>query len=124
MRKLIQVFACMLVLASCPYKALAIGNSVQRIRNVYSTTNVTTGAWVQLTAATTDVVSTAEIFDSSGQVMQLATGAAGSEVAIPLYVTPGGNGQIRLLIGKGVRLSVRAVTATASVGELDINLYN
>ena len=59
-------------------------------------------------------------FDSSGQAMIIATGGAGSEVD-QLYVPPGG-GDFPLLIAAGTRLSIKALTATASSGYLLVNL--
>lgn len=93
------------------------------IRNDYSTTNVTTSAYVQLVASTTLQANEIEIFDSSGQTLVLAVGSAGSEVN-QVHVFPGGNGRIPLLIPSGSRLAIKAVSATASVGELNINFYN
>ena len=55
--------------------------------------------------------------------MALATGAAGAEV-IQMYIFPGGNGRIPLKIAAGARVSIKAISATASVGEIDINFYN
>jgi hypothetical protein len=55
--------------------------------------------------------------------MALATGGAGSEV-IQCYIFPGGNGPIPLAIASGVRVSVKAISATASVGEIDINFFS
>jgi hypothetical protein len=92
------------------------------IRNDYTTTNVTTGAYVQLSAALTATCTEIEIFDSSGQTLQLATGAAASEVPF-LNIFPGGNGRVPAYVPAGSRLAVRAVSGTASVGELDINFY-
>ena len=93
------------------------------IRNDYSTANVTTSAYVQLVASTTLQANEIEIFDSSGQTLVLAVGSAGSEVD-QVHVFPGGNGRIPLLIPSGSRLAIKAVSATASVGELNINFYN
>lgn len=95
---------------------------VQLIRNVYSVTSVTAAAWVELDSAVNENISEIEIFDSSGQTLKLGTGASGSEADL-IYIMPGGNGKIECLISKGVRLSVRAVSGTASTGELTINLY-
>jgi len=92
-------------------------------RNNYASTPVTTGAWVQLIASTASAVNMMEIFDSSGQTMEIGTGAAASETRL-VIVFPGGNGQIPVNIPAGTRVSVRAVSASASVGELDINFYN
>lgn len=93
------------------------------IRNDYSGTAVTTAAYVQLIASTAHQIKKLEIFDSSGQTLVLATGAAASEVDL-LYVTPGGNGQISIDIAAGTRLSIKAISANATSGEIDINAYN
>lgn len=92
-------------------------------RNVYSITNVTTGAWVELIASTAAAATEIQLFDSSGQTLELGIGGSGSESRV-LIVSPGGNGAVPLSIPSGSRLSVRAISATASVGELDITLLN
>jgi hypothetical protein len=91
-------------------------------RNDYSSTNVTTGAYVQLIASTSTVTSLVEIFDSSGQTLVLAVGGAGSEVD-QFYINPGGNGQIPFAIPSGSRVSIKAVTATAASGYINLTLY-
>lgn len=95
---------------------------VTTVRNDYSSTSVTTGAWVQLVAATSSEIHAFEIFDSSGQTLELGTGAAASETRLCL-IFPGGNHVVPVRIAASTRVSVRAVSATASVGELDINFY-
>lgn len=95
---------------------------VTRARNVYSSTNVTTGAWVELVASTPSAISVLEIYDSSTQTLEIGIGAAAAEVA-KIYIIPGGNRQVPLLIPAASRISVRAVSATASTGELTINMY-
>lgn len=97
-------------------------SKVGQLFNDYSTGNVTTSAYTQLTASTSAAVSRIEIFDSSGECMILAVGGAGSEVD-QLYIFPGGNGAIDLTIPSASRISVKAKTATASDGFLAINLY-
>ena len=43
-----------------------------RARNVHSTTNITTGAWVQLLASVGSVaIKEIEIFDSSGETLEI-----------------------------------------------------
>lgn len=91
-------------------------------RNDYTSTSVTTAAYTQLVASTSNATTEIEIFDSSGQTLALATGAAASEV-IQIYIFPGGNGRVPLTIAAGTRVSVKAISATASIGELDINFY-
>jgi hypothetical protein len=94
----------------------------QIVRNDYATTNVTTGAYVQLIASTTSAYTAVEVFDSSGQSMVLAIGAAGSEVQ-QFYIFPGGNGRVNVNIASAQRISVRAVSGNATTGELLINFY-
>ena len=98
------------------------GIPVQTIRNAYSSTNVTTSAYVELDSALDKGVLQADIFDSSGQSLILALGAAGSEGDL-MHIMPGGNGLIDLVLTEGARLSVKAVSASATSGELIINLY-
>lgn len=95
---------------------------VQLIRNDYSSTNVTTSAYVELDSALNKDVNELEIFDSSGQTLVLAIGAASGEVDT-LYVVPGGNGRINCVLPAGARLSIKAVSGNATTGELTMNLY-
>ena len=90
------------------------------VYNVYSSTNITTAAYVQLIAATTSAAQNIQIFDSSGQGMILAVGAPGSEV-IQAYVAPGGDA-FQLNIPAGSRVAYKALTANATAGYLLINL--
>lgn len=92
------------------------------VRNDYTSVNVTTAAYVQLVASTTSATSEIEIFDSSGQTLKLAVGAAASEVD-QIIIFPGGNGRIPLKIPASSRVSVKALSATASLGEIDVNFY-
>lgn len=92
------------------------------VRNNYSSVNVTTAAYVQLFASTAAITNVAEIFDSSGQTLVIAFGAAASEVD-QFLVSPGGNGRMTLRIPAGTRISIKAVSANATSGEIDLNLY-
>lgn len=98
-------------------------SKVNQIYNDYTSTNVTTSAYVQLLATTSATTNLVEVFDSSGQTMILGVGAAGSEV-VQFYIIPGGNGKVPLAIPSGSRIAIKALTATASVGYLVINLYS
>lgn len=93
-------------------------DSVTLIRNAYSTTNVTTAAYVQLVASTTADINRLHIFDSSGQDFVLATGGAGSEVD-QIQISPGGwDAPVDIFIASGTRISIKAVSATANSGIL------
>lgn len=99
--------------------------AIDVVRNDFTGTSVTTSAYVQLDSGIAGDTNELEIFCSSSSVLKLATGAAGAEVDIPFYITPGGNdGRVGVgLIPRGTRLSVKAVDATASTGQLVVNLY-
>lgn len=97
-------------------------NRLAQSRLDYSSTSVTTGAWVEIVSSLGGVASAIEIFDSSGQTMQLGVGASGKEVVL-LTIMPGGNGFLNFQVTPGSRLSLRAVSGTASSGENNINFY-
>jgi len=88
----------------------------------YSSTNVTSAAYVQLVASTTSAANMIEIFDSSGVALYFATGSAGSEVN-QFVIYPGGNGPVNFAIAASTRLSVKAVSTSATSGTGIINLY-
>jgi hypothetical protein len=89
-----------------------------------SGTNVTTAAWVTLTAATTKACAAVEIFNPSGSTMQIALGGSGSEVAEPYSILPGGSGIfLPWEIAKAVRISLKAVDTTASTGYFVVNTF-
>lgn len=90
--------------------------------NDYSSTSVTTSAYVELVASLSSACKEVEIFDSSGQGMILAVGAAASEVD-QIYIFPGGNGRVPLAIAASSRVSIKAKTATASTGYIMVNFY-
>jgi hypothetical protein len=99
-----------------------ISSKGEFIRNSYSTLSVSTASYTQLIASTVAAYHAIEIFDSSGETLKIAIGAAGSEVD-QFLIFPGGNGRLPYTIASGSRISIRAVSNTASVGEICINLY-
>lgn len=98
--------------------ALGAGKpSVALARHDYAVP-VTTAAYTQLIASLAAAVSQLFIFDSSGQTLVLAVGAPGSEVD-KAYIIPGGNGELNLKIPLGSRVSIKAVSGDATVGEFN-----
>ena len=89
------------------------------VRNDYVGSPVTTAAYVQLIASTAAIINRFQIFDSSGQTLVIATGGAGAEVNL-FYLTPGGC-EIDVFVAAGTRISIKAVSGNASVGELTLN---
>jgi hypothetical protein len=93
---------------------------IASVRNDYSSVNVTAGTWVELIAATAAEINGIMLFDSSGQTLELGLGAAATETRT-LIIPPGGlDGFIPLQIPSGSRVSIRAISATANSGEINI----
>lgn len=89
----------------------------------YSGGSVTTAAWTQVIASTAADISLLCVTDTSGQVMQIGSGAAAAETRVFL-IARGSSACIPLFIMAGTRISVRAVSATASTGELVLSGMN
>lgn len=90
----------------------------------YTSSNVTTGAWVQVTASTAAQFNAVTIFSSCGSSLELGIGASSSETRT-LIVPPGGlDGQISLYIASGTRLSLRSLDTSCTSGEFLITGYN
>lgn len=103
--------------------AVSSGIAMQVLNNAYASTNVTTGAYVELDSALNHDTNFAEIVDTSGALLKLAIGPAGSESDY-INIPPGGNGLIPLHLDKGARLSIKSIdTATVNTGRLSITLY-
>jgi hypothetical protein len=92
-----------------------------RSRHNYTLVNVTDAAWVQIVVSLAADIVAMNVFDSSGQDMILGYGPAGSEVT-KLQIPPGGfDSPQDCVLPAGMRLAIKAVSGTASVG---INLIN
>ena len=99
---------------------------VGKLRHSYSSTNVTTGAWVEISSSVPAAATAMEIFDSSGSIMKLAFAASGQEDSneFNYYIIPGGSSiLLPAEVAKGVRLAARAVDANATSGDLVINFF-
>lgn len=82
----------------------------------YTATNVTTAAYVTLSASTPVSSSNLVIIDTSTQLMKLAVGAAGFEVDICAFQGNGSPISIPAYILAGSRLSLKAISASATSG--------
>lgn len=109
------------VSASNPVPVTASGSGrtySDSVQLSYSSTNVTTAAFVQLIASTAAAISSLTIFNGCAESLILATGAAASEVTKYL-IPPGGiDGSFLLTIASGTRISVKGITGTCSTGQL------
>lgn len=101
-------------------------------RNDYASVNVLNSAWVEVSSALPETVTSWEVFDSSGYCLKIGVGASGSEkgpddTAIAgFYITPGGNAPqlVNTIIHKGQRIAIRAVdVATVALGQIIIHGY-
>ena len=94
------------------------------VYNLYSTTNVTSAAYVQLVASTakgsTDICAS----NTGGTDVYIALGSAGNESNKLLIPSTTLNTQTcyHMAAPYGSRISAKTITATASSGELDLNL--
>lgn len=104
------------------FSPIDASGSGKGLRTDYSSTNVTTSEWVELIASTAAIIRKMEIIDTGGEVMEIALGGLGSEVR-EILVPRGGNGTIEVDIPAGTRISIQAVTADVSLGDLIINFY-
>jgi hypothetical protein len=96
--------------------------SITTTRNVYSSTNVTTSAYVTLIASTTSPTTKLNVFDSSGQTLYLsyaATCGALSSTVNTIIIPPGGMGDMDWAIPSGQCLGIIAISANATAGEFD-----
>lgn len=91
---------------------------VDLLRLNYAVTNVATSAFTQVSASLAGACTAVDIFDSSGQTLQLGVNGVAK-----LYVTPGGNGPVPLSLSAGSVISLKAVSSAATTGEFDLNCY-
>lgn len=90
-----------------------------------SSTNIVSGSWATVLASLPGACTALEIFNPSSSTIQLATGSAGNEVALPYAVLPGGTtSYIPFNIPGLVRISAETVDgSTASSGYFTINFF-
>lgn len=81
----------------------------------YASTNVGTSSYVTLFASTPINTRGFEIVDTSGQVLKLAYGPAGSEVDFAI-VPVSGQIYIPFFTDAGIRISIKSVSASATTG--------
>lgn len=106
------------------YGSRAGSAPAQIIRNDNSGTNITSAAYVQLTANVAAEINHIQIYNSAAQTLILAVGPAGGEVDT-MYIMPSQTNLVQPFhCSSKTRLSVKSASATVSTGELTLNLYN
>lgn len=93
-----------------------------------ASTNIVTGAWVQLLASIPVSAAAMEVFNPSDAKVQISLGPAGSETLskylIPYTVIPGGStGILPAEIPNGARLSVQAIDQAITNDYFIINFF-
>ena|SRR6056297_1956950 len=89
----------------------------------YSTDlSVSTSAYSEVIASTSDAVTRVNIFDSSGEIIELALGSSGSETR--KMIIPAGGISSSILIPGGSRISIKSLTSDVTTGFLVINLIS
>lgn len=121
-RTFVTVFSFWLtfILPCTSYSASSVAN----ILSINSaSTNITTGAFVQLSAASPIAVSKMIIANATTSIIIVAVGASGSEVGL---VAVGASSQTVLELGHALaassRISLEALNTTASSGYISVSL--
>lgn len=88
-------------------------------------THILTSAWLEVITAMGAAADAFEVLNTTGRVLMLATGASGSELAIPYYVMPSAEPHlVPWNIAKGTRISAKAVDADADeTSQLVFNFF-
>lgn len=95
---------------------------IKSVRWLYASTNVTTSAFVTILASLPADATKVEIFDSSGQTLQLQySPPSGNPQSFDIL--PGGNGQVTVKIPLGSAIALKALSANATAGEFTVNFY-
>lgn len=119
MLKLLAVLVTIVTLAAG--NALGAANTSQVNVLSYSSTNVTTSAYVQLIASTSTSAGHLEVCDTSAHLLKIASGAAGSETDL-FTVQPSGCVVLSIYLVPGTRLSIEAIDANATTGFNTVSL--
>jgi hypothetical protein len=103
------------------------GAGTQDISEAYffdysSDITVTTGGYTEIIASTSTAVTRINIFDSSGEIVELALGGSGSETR--KMIIPAGGISTAVLIPSGSRISIKSLTDDISTGFLVVNLIS
>ena len=89
----------------------------------YSTTNVTTSAYVQIVASTSLSASQLVIVDTSTQLVKLAIGAAGSQIDLCVFQGNGNPVSVPIYIPAGSTLWLKAISGSATSGYNTVSFF-
>lgn len=91
------------------------GRSATTVLGGLSVTNLLTSAYQQIIASTAAAITRLYVWNVTGSVVIIATGAAASEVD-KLYIGPGGAATFDITIASATRISAKALDQTAVSG--------
>lgn len=84
-------------------------------------TDVEQATYEEVDASVAERAEAFEVENTTDSAIVFATGAAASEVDMPVYIAPGVAKVVHRALPAGTRLSVRAVNADATLGFVIIN---
>lgn len=110
------------VLLALLISSLAFAENAKSVRLIYSSTPVGTVTPVTLISSMPKVSANgATVFDSSGKTMQLIIATPGGTSTY--VIVPTGSNSFPLQVNQGDKVSIIALSSTASTGELDVNFF-
>lgn len=115
------LLALLAIFFSVPAFATASNANVLKINT--AVTNITTGAYVQLSASTPILTGKIVVTNQTSSIIIIAFGAAGSEVGIfAINATSNAVIPLSVILPSTSRISLEAVDATASSGWVTVSL--
>lgn len=105
-------------------RSLLARRPVSKLYHSFASTNVTTGAWVEVEDSLPAAADAVEIFNGCASTLKIATGAAASETELDYYILPGGSSiLLPWNLAKGVRIAIRAQDTNATTGTFVMNFF-
>lgn len=89
----------------------------------FSSTNVTTGGYVELVTSTVSAITLIHVDSICGNSIKLAVGGSGSEVD-QFTIPRGASNDFPLAIPSGSRISAEALSGDCTAGDMDLSLFN
>lgn len=119
--KFITLLLCTLFITD----AFATASNANILKIDTSATNITTSAYVQLSASTPITTRKVVISNGTSSILLMAIGASGSEVGLfAITATSSLVVELSNTLPAGSRISLEAVSATASSGFVTVSLLN
>lgn len=119
-----KFFVILLLATLAPTSSLAADPQLMKPVETYveTGTDVDASAYNEVISATVLTAAALLVYNSTPVAVKVATGAAASEVDLPIYIGALQWGYINIPIPLGTRLAVRALTSDAASGYVTITL--